>query len=120
MKRTLGHVWRIVKAPIRIAVGAVLVLIGILGLLLPILPGWIFIIPGLALVTSGTRLGDWLRAKAHAVRARMKAGSGEGTSPRPDKPAGSHTPAMPPGHPGTGSTAATQPFEPRPEGRGDV
>jgi len=93
MKKTLGYVWRIVKAPVRIAVGLVLVVVGIAGLVLPIMPGWIFLIPGLALATSGTRLGDWLRAKAHAVRARMKAGSGEGTSPRPGKPAGPHTPA---------------------------
>lgn len=84
MKKTLRHIWRIVKAPIRIAVGAVLVLVGILGLILPIMPGWIFIIPGLALATSGTPLGDWLRAKARALKARVKAGRGGPMTGRDD------------------------------------
>jgi len=102
MKNTLAHVWHIMKAPVRIALGVVLVLVGILGLVLPIMPGWIFLIPGLALVTSGTRLGEWLRAKAHALRARLKAGRGkvQAMHPDPAEPAGNKD--EPPASPHTG------------------
>jgi len=91
MNEKLRHAWHIAKTPLRIALGAVLVLVGILGLVLPIMPGWIFIFPGLALLMPGTRAGHWLRAKAQRLRAKMGRGGAE-NAPAPPSPPDGPTP----------------------------
>jgi uncharacterized membrane protein YbaN (DUF454 family) len=54
-----------VKASLRVILGAVLTALGVLGLILPVMPGWIFLIPGLALLSVhfrwARRLLDYFR-----------------------------------------------------------
>ena len=47
MREPFHSTWQLVKVPLRIAAGVLMILVGIVGLLLPILPGWVFIFLGL-------------------------------------------------------------------------
>ncbi len=95
MGKALRHAWRAVKAPVRVAVGVVLILVGAVGLVLPVMPGWVFIIPGVAMATAGTRLGDWLREKVRRLREKMKKRPGPAEEGR-DVPAPRDPDAPPP------------------------
>jgi len=96
VKKVLRHAWRAVKAPVRVAVGVVLILVGAVGLVLPVMPGWVFIIPGLALATAGTPLGDWLREKVRRLREKMGKRRSRPAEEGRDGPAPRHPDAPPP------------------------
>ena len=56
-----------IRTPLRIAGGALLVLVGIVGLILPIMPGWVFVLAGLTMLAPHS-FGQWVKKRLQAAK----------------------------------------------------
>ena len=68
MKKTFHNLWVILRRPLQILAGILLILVGIVGLILPVMPGWIFIFPGIYLLGPDTRPARFLRRQFRRLR----------------------------------------------------
>ena len=98
MKNALQILWVILRRPLQIVAGILLILLGIIGLILPVMPGWIFFPPGIYLIGPSSRparflrkhlrrLRAWTRRRRGSVPAGPPAGPAPGTGPTIPDPA---------------------------------